>query len=88
MSSAADDPDLQEAHSKRYGENLILFLPLESGRFALLNARHDLDSIVDTIEEVFAKGPTAYKLPPPSRQKPAKEIDLGEINLDDLDLTF
>jgi hypothetical protein len=80
----SDDPDLQEAHSRRYGNDCILFLRLESGRFALLNARHDLHSIVDTVDEVLVQGEAAYKIKTPAKRKTQEEI---EIDLSDLDFT-
>lgn len=80
-------PDLMEAESRRYGEDCILFLPLRSGKFALLNAQHDLVKIVDTINEVLTDGPSAFRLPPRKRHIQADPI-LDDFNLDDLDFNI
>jgi hypothetical protein len=82
-------PDLMDAHSRRYSQDCIMFLPLISGKFALLSCRRDLVEIVDTIEEVVAKGKTAFSFntSPKVVSRATIEINLDDINLDDLDLS-
>lgn len=43
--------DEQEAHSKRYGPNAFMVLPLSSGRLAVLAYMRELHAIVDTLPE-------------------------------------
>ena len=45
------DPDVQEAHSRRYGAGAFMALPLASGAIAVLGHYRDLHAICDSWEE-------------------------------------
>lgn len=86
LPSAQIDPDVQEAHSRRYSDALILALPLTTGRYAILDAQHSLVAIADTWEEVRQVGVDFYKLPPPRARTREPEIDISHIDLSDLEI--
>lgn len=89
LPSAQIDPDVQEAHSRRYSDGLILALPLESGRFAILDAQHGLVAIADSWDEVRTAGVDLYKLPPPRvRTREPVDVDISHIDLSDLEINI
>jgi hypothetical protein len=45
-------PDEQEALSLRYGNSVVIVLPLSSGNFALFGADRQLKEIVDSLDDV------------------------------------
>jgi len=51
--SPVTNPDVQEALSLRYGNNLIMMLPLKSGRVAIFGADRVLYDIIDPIAGLY-----------------------------------
>jgi len=49
----AVNPDAQEALSLKYGNNILMLLPLRSGRVALFDAARDLQEIFDPVAGIY-----------------------------------
>lgn len=65
--------DEQEALSRCYGNDIILILPLTSGRIAVFNNARKLCGIVERVEDA----PAAWRAP----AKPQRGVDLKELGL-------
>lgn len=91
LPSPAVDPDIQEALSLRYSDQVVILLQLRSGRFAVYNNMRELCGVWDTelYGETFAgmldvswpPAPWRPPPPPPIRRAAKVSIDLEELGL-------
>jgi hypothetical protein len=77
--SPANNPDVQEALSRRYSDDIALILPLKSCKLAIFNNARELCGII-TKSELFKIWEVWY---PP---KPAPTAAKPSVNLEDLEL--
>lgn len=69
-----DSPDIREALSKRYSNDIVILLPLRSGRFAVFNSLRECFGTV----EAEAEWRNVWRAP--EEAKP-KVLDLKELGL-------
>lgn len=82
--SPADDPDVQEALSKRYAPDVVRILRLRSGRFAVFNHAGELCGITDKLT-IYYTDMNCFEWPPapwhPFQPAQSKPVDLEELGL-------
>jgi hypothetical protein len=70
LESAATNPDIQEALSRRYSDSVVVILRLKSGRYAIFDNLRALCGVVDSLEEQWP--PECWRAPPPPSQQVTK----------------
>lgn len=84
---AASDPDSQEALSRRYGNSVLLLLPLESGRLAVFGNDRQLVAFVEyeELSQSLLEGMAAeasQRLSPKVQPRgQTSELDLDEMGI-------
>lgn len=83
LPSAATDPDVQEALSRRYGNDIIMLLPLKSGKVAVFNCARELCAVIkpahdDDEYHTWGRITDSVKQPEPASPK---TVDLEELGL-------
>lgn len=91
LPSPVTDPDIQEALSLRYSDQVVILLRLRSGNFAVYNNMRELcgvapayHGITDREEQAFNEWPPPCWRPPPPppiRRTAKVAIDLEELGL-------
>lgn len=71
-------PDEQEALSRRYGDEVIMLLPLRSGRLAVFNNARELCGFVAQEDEFMDALRFTWRAP---KKVERKTVDLKELGL-------
>lgn len=71
-------PDEQEALSRRYGDEVIMLLPLRSGRLAIFNNARELCGFVALEGEMMDALRFTWRAP---KKAERKSVDLEELGL-------
>lgn len=79
------NPDMQEALSRRYSDDIIMLLPLRSGQIAVFNSARELCGFAGAIEfdEEFFWGKILEMWHPPAA---APTLTKPPVDLEELDL--
>lgn len=75
------NPEVQEALSRKYSDDVIMLLPLKTGRIAVFNNARELCGIIPFAFDLMEDVKSAWYPPKPTKVELPLAVDLKDLGL-------